>query len=165
SVSSCVSSTSIGLVTKGTAGFEALDGCKLAPVTLISKDNTDTPAGGLSRIDRLTDRGASGGCVVCVPPPQPVANAANERTEARNASFLITVAPFRNLSPRLVLRTDLVSKITKSQGRRNAKVTRIILRAVITPPGTFLVPGLVLTQIMQGGHQTDNSISGLVGSS
>jgi hypothetical protein len=64
-----------------------------------------------------------------------VVSAATERTaDARNASFLIVIAPFKNLSPRLDLRTDLASKITKPQGRRTAKVSKIILRAVITPP-------------------------------
>src|SRR5215831_18556976 len=59
SVSSCVSSTSMGLLTKETGDFDAPAGCKLAPVTAISKDKTETPAGGLSRMDRLTDRGPS----------------------------------------------------------------------------------------------------------
>src|SRR6266852_1365021 len=67
---------------------------------------------------------------------------ATERTaDARNASFLIVVAPFRNLSPKLDLRTSFTSKIRKPQGRRTAKVSRIILRAVITPPVISPVPG------------------------
>src|SRR5258708_9408199 len=108
----------MGLVTRGSAGCDGSEGCKLAPVKLISKDNTETPAGGLSRIERLTDRGARGGCVVCDPPPQPTVSPATERTAyARNASFLIVVAPFRKLSPRLYLRTDLVRQITKPPGR------------------------------------------------
>src|ERR1700730_8607053 len=111
SVSNCVSSTSTGLLTKETAGFDAVEGCKLAPVTLISKDNTDTPVGGLSRIDKLSDRGARG-CVGCV--PQPPTSAATERTAVEtNASLLIGITPFGNLSPRLDLRTDFASKITK----------------------------------------------------
>src|ERR1700730_2885905 len=154
SVSSCVSSTSIGLVTRGTAGFEASEGCKVAPVTLISKDNTDTPVGGLSRIDKLSDRGANG-WVGCVEPPQPATSTATERTaEDRNASFLIGLVPFRNLSPRLDLRTDLVSKITIPHGRRHAKMTKIALRAVIRPPMMSPTPG-PSTQVKQGAHQTN----------
>ncbi len=105
--------------------------------TSVPEDNTDSPVGGLSRIDKLSDRGASD-CVGCVPPPQPAGSAATARTaKTRNASFLTVVVPFRNLSPRLDLRTDLVSKIRNPQGRRNAKVSRIILRAVIAPPKTL----------------------------
>src|SRR5579859_197375 len=131
SVSSCVSSTSIGLLTKETAGLVVSDGCRLAPVTLISKDKTETPAGGLSRIDRLSDRGASG-CVVWEPPPQPPTSAAVKRTaEVRNASFLILVAPFKNLSPKLDRRMDLVSRIKNPPGKWIAKINRTLLRAAI----------------------------------
>jgi hypothetical protein len=48
---------------------------------------------------------------------------ATERTiDARNASFLILVAPFKNLSPKLDLRTDLVSRIKNPHGRRTARI-------------------------------------------
>jgi hypothetical protein len=56
-------------------------------------------------------------------------------------SLFIVLSPFRNLSPKLDLRTDLVSTITNPHGTRSAKISRIILRAAIEPPATFLVPG------------------------
>src|SRR5215831_10900680 len=46
----------------------------------------------------------------------------------REPNFFMALSPFRNLSPRCDLRTDLVSKIRSPQGRRMARRSRIVLR-------------------------------------
>src|SRR6202022_823949 len=128
--------------------------------TLEQRDIDPNP---LSRIIRLTDREASGGCLVCDPPPQPCVSPATERTaDTRNVSFPIVEAPFRTLSPKLDLRTHLIRKITKPHGRRNAKVSRKILRAVITPRAMSPMPCSTTQPSNAMRAPTDNFLSPLL---
>ena len=93
----CSSSISSGSRTIATAGLLVSLGCRLAPVTVISKLSTITPAGGLSCIVRLAGAiaGPPGGfCdIMEFPPHAPSISAEKAAKENSAIAFRIAFPP------------------------------------------------------------------------